>query len=182
MQIPEGAVTDSFDITFKYRKNGNMIEFDKNHFPPDFDSTYEYLDRYDKLVRKGNAEPAIIDFSIKTLNGTDTTTTLLNQDCVLLMLKDFDTPVRLWQNDVLRINDLCKKKQLHFYIVTAMPEKMSEIFSPAHITILKADATVIKTAVRVQPAYVLLQKATIVGKHSFVDIERVEADINKLHP
>jgi len=53
MKVPKGAAADSFAITFKYKKNGKEIEFDQNNFPADFDSTYEYIDRYDKLIKKG---------------------------------------------------------------------------------------------------------------------------------
>lgn len=180
MQVPIGAVADSFAITFKYKKNGKIVEFDKNNFPNDFDSTYEYIDRFDKLVRKGNAEPAIIDFSLHSLSGNDTTSVVLNQKCVLMLIKDFDTPNRLWKNDVLKIDSLCKRNHLSFYIVTSLPEKAKELYFNNAISILKADATVIKTAARVQPTYIVLNQATIIGKHSFADIDLVELDVATL--
>ena len=174
MKIPAGAVPDSFTIVFQYRKNEEMIEFDKNHFPNNFDSTYIFQNRIDKLVRKGNAEPAILDFSLHTLNGRDTTDFILNQKCVLLLLKDLDTPIRLWQDDVYRIDFLCHEKKIPFYIVTAMPDQVIPIFNSAHFTILRADATVLKTAARVQPTYMLLDKGTIKAKYSFADIVKFE--------
>jgi len=180
MQVPKDALPDSFAITFRYKKNGKIVEFDKNNFPNDFDSTYEYVDRVDKLIRKGNAEPAIVDFSLHTLSGNDTTAEILNEKAILVMLKDFDTPLRLWKDDVIKMDSICKLNHLSFYIVTALPEKASELFSAHNITILKADATVIKTAARVQPTYILLNKSTILGKHSFADLDLVEQDMSVL--
>jgi hypothetical protein len=47
----------------------NNLNFDQAHFPADFDSTYEYVDRHDKLVKKGNGLQAkIMDFSLQTFS------------------------------------------------------------------------------------------------------------------
>ncbi|NDC78596.1 MAG: DoxX family protein, partial [Chitinophagia bacterium] len=78
MQMPEGAVPDSFEIRFVYQKAGAEVEFDADHFPTDFnDTAYTFLRRYDKLVRKGNAVPPISDFVIIAPSGEDTTRALL---------------------------------------------------------------------------------------------------------
>src|SRR5690606_3687479 len=92
MQVPPGAISDSFAITFRYKHDGNVVEFDAEHFPEDFDSTYEYVDRYDKLVRRGNAIPKITDFSLKTVDGLDQTEELLgsSEQYVLVLFKTFD--------------------------------------------------------------------------------------------
>jgi uncharacterized membrane protein YphA (DoxX/SURF4 family) len=64
MKVPAGAVSDSFEIVYQYKKNNQLVEFDANHFPNDFDSTYEYVNRTTKLIRKGNATPKIVDFTL----------------------------------------------------------------------------------------------------------------------
>ena len=66
MRVLKNITPDSFALTFKYKKNGQVVEFDANHFPADFDSTYEFVDRYQKLIRKGNDGPAIVDLHCKT--------------------------------------------------------------------------------------------------------------------
>ncbi len=74
MKVPPGAVPDSTVITFVYDKQGKQVEFTADNFPADFDdSLYHFVKRYDKLVRKGNAEPAIKDFVLTSLSGTDST-------------------------------------------------------------------------------------------------------------
>ena len=53
MKVPVGAVPDSTSIEFIYTKNNKEVRFDQANFPIDFDSTYVYVDRKDKVVRKG---------------------------------------------------------------------------------------------------------------------------------
>src|ERR1700753_639166 len=45
--------------------------------PADFNDSYHFVSRYDKLIRKGNAEPPIKDFVLITDSGTDTTQAVL---------------------------------------------------------------------------------------------------------
>jgi len=73
-----------------------QVEFDAEHFPEDFnDSAYTFVKRYDKVVRKGNAEPAIKDFVIMTPSGVDTTVAILSDPREMLVLfirKPSDNP------------------------------------------------------------------------------------------
>ena len=63
------------------RKQENQLNLRPIIFPADYDeATYKFVKRYDKVVRKGNAAPAIKDFSLQTLFGNDTTKALLNED------------------------------------------------------------------------------------------------------
>ena len=72
MKMPAGAIPDSSVITFVYQKGGKEIEFTSDKFPADFDSTYTFVRRYDKLLRKGNAEPPIKDFVVHRLKMEQT--------------------------------------------------------------------------------------------------------------
>jgi uncharacterized membrane protein YphA (DoxX/SURF4 family) len=175
MKVPEGAVPDSFAITFKYKKNGKILEFDADHFPEDFDDSYEYVDRFDKLVRKGNATPAISDFNLETLSGNDTTQALFETpEYVLVFAQNFAN----WQKQVDEYNKLksvCEQKNIPVFIVTSSPDAAKNIVDHAHI--LRCDNTVIRTAARVNPTYVLMQKANIIAKESYKNVDRL---INKL--
>ncbi|MDR0794164.1 MAG: DoxX family protein [Chitinophagaceae bacterium] len=174
MKVPTGAVPDSFSVTFKYLKQGKIVEFDAQHFPQDFnDSTYQYVERYDKLIRKGNATPAIEDFALKTMSGTDTTQDILNQPnlYVLAFIKDFDN----WdkQKSVFeKIAASAKQKNKPLFVVTASPENAQKIL-PQGTIILACDATVIKTAARVNATYFLMRGATVLKKHSYTDAEKI---------
>lgn len=176
MKMPVGAVADSFAISFKYKRNGKIIEFDKNHFPDDFDSSYEYIDRYQKLVRQGNAVPPIIDFSLKTIAGTDTTVGILNQEhkYILLFAKDFSN-VGKWREQFNAFLKTALQKNVPVYMVTADVEQAALLFK--NVMILKCDGTVIKTAARVNPTYFTMRQANILNKVSYLDIRQVIADI-----
>ncbi|MBY0482329.1 MAG: DoxX family protein [Chitinophagaceae bacterium] len=168
MQTPAGAIPDSFALHFVYQKNGKQISFDQAHFPDDFDSTYIYVDRKDELVKPGNGlKAAITDFSLRTLLDTDTTAALFeSQKYVLILAKDFDH-YNDWKNSIADILVVAKIHKLSVLLVTA--DVKSAVEKISNLTILKCDATVLKTAARVTPTIFFMQKATIVEKYSYAD-------------
>ncbi len=171
MKTPAGAVSDSFAMTFQYKKNGKNVEFDEEHFPEDFDSTYQFINRYDKLIRKGTASPPITDFSLQTVNGKDTTAAILQQPkYVLVMVQDFDN----WNkqaNDFNEIDESCKAQHIPLFIVTPNPEQALQLLQGA--TILRCDATVLKTAARVNSTYFVMEKAVIKMKASHASKNKI---------
>ena len=72
MKPPPGAVQDSTVINFVYEKNNKTMEYTADELPADLDSSYTFIKRYDKLIRKGNAEAEIKDFSL-IRSGNDST-------------------------------------------------------------------------------------------------------------
>jgi uncharacterized membrane protein YphA (DoxX/SURF4 family) len=167
MKTPVGAIPDSFSIEFTYLKNGNKLNFDADHFPEDFDSTYTYVDRKDRLVKKGNGlQAAILDFSLQTLSGTDTTAALLNSNSnyLLVLALNFDH-VNDWKASFESVKAAAQQKGLALWLVTADATTAQQIF-PGE-TVLICDATVIKTAARVQPTFFLMQGANIQGKYPY---------------
>ncbi|HEX7692483.1 MAG TPA: BT_3928 family protein [Sediminibacterium sp.] len=180
MKTPQGAIPDSLSIMFTYEKNGKQLEFDQNTFPADFDSTYIFIDRRDKVVKKGNGLQAkIVDFTLMTLDGLDTTAELLGQPqpYILVFAKDF-ADVDVWMDGFRAIVRTAAEKQIPVMIVTADADRATQLFSD--ITILKCDATVIKTAARAVPTYFLMQKSTIIDKYSYADKNKVFSRINAL--
>jgi hypothetical protein len=183
MKVPAGAIPDSFAITFKYRKAGKIIEFGQDNFPADFDSTYEYVDRYDKLVRKGNATPKIVDFALQTTGGADTTLPVLNQGnyYVLLFVKDFSTFDQWHNKDFNDVLAALKSKNLPFFLVTGDKDKAVAAFgNNPDVHILICDGTVIKTAARANPAYFIMQQAYVKGKYSYADVDKVKEALGML--
>lgn len=181
MKIPQGALPDSFAINFRYKKEGKIVEFDMDHFPDDFnDSTYQFVDRTQKLVRQGTARAAITDFGLTSLSGNDTTAAILSQEnyYVLFFLKDLESAKRRWEEEVPSVLALCKQKKIPFFVVSAVAELAQARFeeipnidsTQAHF--LKCDATAIKTAARENPTYFVMQKANIVGKYAAADYKK----------
>src|SRR6478735_2624586 len=174
MQPPANAVQDSVVMVFKYRKDGKVLEYTVETLPEDLDSTYEFIDRTDKVVRKGNATPPISDFALFTLNETDTTAALLQSTdkYVLLFAKDFSR-FDAWMNDDFNnYMQQLQQKQIHFYIVTADKQGAEKLIGNLPADFLLCDATVIKTAARVNPTYFVMHGADVVDKFSYADLKK----------
>ncbi len=179
MTIPSGAVADSFALTFRYKKDGRNIEFDADHIPDNLDSTYQFVDRYDKLIRKGTDMPVIADFALRKLNGTDTTLPILNQGnfYVLVFAKDFQG-WNLQQQQFMQLQVTCKSNKIPLFIVTSAAEDAIKIFDRNETNILRCDATIIKTAARVNATYFLMRQGNILAKNSYADVDEFLKSMN----
>ena len=176
MKIPPGALPDSTVISFLYKKDGKDVEFTADKFPDDFDdSIYHFVKRYDKLIRKGNAEAPIKDFNLKTLSGIDTTKELLSTPgySVLLFMKDIDEAGTSWLDKYRAIQELCYSKNINSYIITSSTaDKISEFnlkFAFLRAQFLTCDPVPVKTAARADPTLILVNQGTIEGKWSYAD-------------
>jgi uncharacterized membrane protein YphA (DoxX/SURF4 family) len=179
MQPPPNAIQDSVVMVFKYRKNGVVKEYTAETLPQDLDSSYEFIDRTDKVVRQGNATPPIADFALFTLNETDTTDALLhsNDKYVILFAKDFSTFDKWMNDDFKNFMNQLQQKNIRFYIVTAEKQNAEKIIGNLPAEILLCDATVIKTAARVNSTYFVMHGADVVDKFSYVDLKKHELNI-----
>lgn len=170
MQTPPGFIPDQYSYVFRYKKDGKVMEFPEDKLPEDLDDSYEFIDREERLVKKGNdLKAAITDFNLVTLSGTDTTSAILSQPgkYVLVFAQTISQPERynqqLWQQ---------LSAKLPFYIVTADVAAAQRAFG-SRFTILRADGTVIKTAARANPTYFVMQKAKVLGKYSYARTEQM---------
>lgn len=186
MQAPPGSVPDSTVISFVYEKAGKQVEFTADNFPADYDeATYKFIKRYDKVVRKGNASPAIKDFSLQTVFGNDTTQALLNEDKyqLYLFLKNGYTTSGEWPGVLSMIMKSAEKKHIQGFMVTNVaietlrqnPPDVFYAFMP-----LRCDFTAIKTAARTNPALFLIKKGTILNKWSYADFEQALQVVSNL--
>jgi uncharacterized membrane protein YphA (DoxX/SURF4 family) len=165
-KIPAGAIPDSTVITFVYKKDGRNVEFDADHFPADFtDSAYQFVNRYDKVVRKGNAEPPIKDFVLVNQNNMDTTESILNQKGKLMILfaKTWDAA---WHDEVRILQQTAAANNFVFIISTSVPE---QVISQVDVPVMKSDFVAIKTAARVDPTVYFLSDGNILGKWALQD-------------
>lgn len=186
MKAPAGSIPDSIVINFVYNKGGKEVEFSADAFPEDFDeSVYQFVRRYDKVVRKGNAEPPIKDFSLNTLSGNDTTTAIMEHlgFTVLFFAKDVSTPVSAWANRFKEIQTAAALRNIPVLLVTADATGMQRELTKAGVNapvILKCDAVAIKTAARTNPALYILNQGNIIGKWGKADLDKAIKAIQKL--
>ncbi len=176
MQMPSGAIPDSFAMHFIYQKNGKEISFDQQSFPADFDSSYIYVNRKDELVKKGNGlKAAISDFSLHTETDADTTAMLFElPKFVMILAKDFDA-YNEWNLAIKNIINYSVKYKIPIVLVTADAKTAADKIQ--NIPVLKCDATVLKTAARVTPTIFLMEGANIRRKYSYRNIANIESAI-----
>jgi len=186
MKAPEGSVPDSTVISFVYSKNGREIEFTADKFPADFDDTYKFVKRYDKLVRKGNAEPPIKDFVLTTAQGTDATESILYLKGykLFMFLKTPESPSPGWAKEFSVIYTYAKSKKIPIFFITANYDQVAAWLSlmgiDREVSLVTCDATAIKTAARVDPTLYLLKQGTILEKWSHADFDQAILEMNAL--
>lgn len=186
MKAPPGAIPDSTVITMVYEKNGKKVEFGASQFPADFDDSYHFVSRYDKLVRKGNAEPAIKDFNLLTGAGTDTTKAVLEAKGfkLFVFMKDVLDEHPDWNKAFSILLTMAKSKQVPVIFITGDYDHLvswaGQQGIAADVTVLKCDATAIKTAARANPTLYLIKGGTILKKWSYADLERALPAVNEL--
>ena len=181
MKKPANATADEFAYVFVYKKDGNEIEFSEANLPENLDSSYVYVDRKEKLVKKGNGlKPKIVDFTLTTANGNDTTQALLNKTgkYIMLMVKEFP-PHETTLDKRIDNKVLNQLETLHIpvFVVTADAHN-APAFKQKNIKVFSCDATVIKTAARVIPTYFVMQGATIIGKYSYSNANHIFGLLN----
>lgn len=175
-KIPLGAVADSTVISFVYKKEGKEVEFDADHFPADFsDSLYQFVKRYDKLVRQGNAAPPIKDFVLIDAANNDFTDAILSDSGKLLILFSQDWKSD-WNKKVDAIAQFANEHNARFIISTASAEKARQ---QVKVTVMQSDLVAIKTAARADPTLYLLDGATIQGKWAYADIDKALKEMKK---
>ena len=169
MSIPPGSRPDSFAIRFIYEKGGKQYEFSASELPDDL-ASYHFVDRVDKLVRKGNAEPALKGFTLTGITKTDSTMAVMNLPyAVLLFCENFNEPVTRWKEEFEAVYAEATRRKIPAWIVTTQPEKAGEIIKGtafASIPVFSCDYTAMRTAARTNPCLYILKKGTVAGKWS----------------
>lgn len=182
MKIPAGALPDSFAIRFLYEKGGKKFEFSPETLPADL-ATYKYVDRIDKLVRKGKAEAPIKGFTL-TGASADSTDIVLGEANALLVICDVfkDSESRL--NDLKLIKTSAQQKKIPVYIVTSasIPAVLGILNNNGigDIQVFSCDNTAVRTAARTNPTFYLLQRGTILNKYSYCQAGKAIQDLKKL--
>jgi len=187
MKIPAGSLPDSTVINYVYKKGGADVEFDADHFPADFnDSLYQFVKRYDKVVRQGNAQPPIKDFVIIAPSGTDTTMAILQQSGEQFIVFSKILPKGAkdwtWSDDMKKIHAAAKEKKIPLIWVSADAENTAKglvVLNMSDIPVMRGDLVAIKTAARVDPTIYLIKDGTIQGKWSYAGFNKVVPFISR---
>jgi uncharacterized membrane protein YphA (DoxX/SURF4 family) len=174
MEPPPGSITDSFAIRFIYEKKGKQFEFAPENLPADY-ATYKFIDRKDKLVRKGNAEPAIKGFSLSGVTGEDSTQLVLSQPAAVLVFAQHLQKAD-WINNFKKIVEEAKKKNTPVYLASPSLEDAMVLFEKntvSGVQFFNCDFTVVRTAARTDPTIYILKNGVIQRKYSSNEMDKV---------
>jgi uncharacterized membrane protein YphA (DoxX/SURF4 family) len=186
MKPPAGAIPDSTVIHFVYEKNNKTQEYTADNLPADLDSSYTFIKRYDKIIRKGNAEAEIKDFSLITASGNDSTQQILDRPGFQLMLisRNFPKSNPQWNKQFILLYTLARSKNIPVILVTSNRQEASSYLSvnelDKDIPVFGCDATAVKTAARVDPTLYFLKKGTILNKWSYASLDMAVPGIAEL--
>lgn len=176
-QAPPGSTPDVYESVMIYQKDGKTQEFTMENYPWE-DPSWEFVDRIDKLVQKGNADPAIKDFFLTDIHGEDQTEAILTRPGYQFFF--FVRDAREAREDHMdRIKSLYTQAQeqgIPFLVfsstsreaVTPYLERWGIAAAPLYVL----DGTVSKTAMRSNPGLMLVHDGTVVEKWSFRDYPR----------
>ncbi len=178
MKIPPGAIPDSTVISFVYNKAGKDVEFTADKFPDDFDETvYKFVKRYDKLVRKGNAEPPIKDFVLIAATGTDTTQSILSQPGAMqwLFIKEVrPEDLAELKRSILELREIADSKHIPLIVITPAADdvKASLANELKDVPVLRSDVVAVKTAARYPVTLYFINQGAIVDKWALPDFDK----------
>jgi len=174
MKIPSTAVPDSFAMKFIYEREGKRYEFAPEELPVDL-GNYKFIDRIQKLIRKGNAEPPIKGFTLTGLSGTDSTAVILNENRNILVIGERILSGS-WIKDLKALQVEAAKKNTPIYIIT--PEVRTAVQTLqdneiSNIPVFSCDNTAVRTAARTNPTVYILHKGSVIDKKSYREIDEL---------
>lgn len=174
MKIPANAVQDSFAMKFIYEKEGKRFEFAPEELPADL-GNYKFVDRIQKLIRKGNAEPPIKGFTLIGYSGTDSTTAILNEERNILLIGEKISSAG-WIQELKALQAAALKKNVPLYVITpevATAYKTLKENGLENIPVFSCDNTAVRTAARTNPTIYVLHKGTVHAKRSYRQINEL---------
>ncbi|MDR2791891.1 MAG: DoxX family protein [Tannerellaceae bacterium] len=170
---PPDALPDEYDYTFVYSKDGHERRFTLSDAPM-ADTAWTFVSAETRLVREGY-RPPVAGFVLHDDAGVDVTEAIL-ADTAYLYLLVIPSVETADDGNVEVLNALYGQASLHnipFYALTASPPTAIARWrdrTAADYPFLTADATILRTIVRANPAVLLLRDARILAKWHPIDI------------
>ena len=173
-----------FIFIYKNKTNNAIVEYTTDELMAisedeatyeDFENNYVYVDRKDKIIKKGT-EAKLADFELQDKEQkTDMKESIIEQKGYhfILFIRNIKTASL---NNFTQINDFanqCINDNIPFIAVTgSMPEEVAELQQKynTEFHFYYSDETPLKTAIRNNPGLILLKDGYIIDKWSFRDI------------
>ena len=167
---------DSFEIIWTYKVNGEEKDFAQSEEPWNIEGA-EYVDRKEKLVRKGYVPP-IHDFSISDFQQNEYTEDFLVATHSLFIITHKTEKARTGSFPEL---NLLASWAMENNIKVAGLSASTPLDTRAYAAVRNnpydsytTDATTLKTMIRSNPGIILLKEGTVMGKWPSTDLPSVE--------
>lgn len=177
--IPEGAKKDVYETVLFYKnlKTGENKKFTMENIPYEDTLTWEYDTTITELISKGY-EPPIHDFFLTDLDGNDRTELILSniKTSYILILHNFEEGVKNLDISIEEIAKYAKDNKINFYCFTATGNKeinKYKNFLPENIIVCTGDYKMLKTFVRKNPSFVIIENAVIKEKVPFKKAKKI---------
>ncbi len=168
MQYPEGALRDSVQMVFIYEKDGKQVEIGMDDIGK-IDESYTFIDRKDKIIRKGYELP-IHDFKVYGVDGTEYTDSILaGNDFKLILVQRNIQESRHIEKSIAQLADQWQKSGKIFWALTASAYEKTEPYRHENqlaFTYYQMDGTPLKSMVRSNPGLMLMKGNVVVKKWS----------------
>jgi len=178
---PKNAIPSVYETRLVYRntKSGQLKDMSQTEFNNSKiweDTTWKWKETQTKLVQKGTDIPNLQNFSLKTLNGFDSTEAILAYPGhSILYFVNPGNDSRLFDRNYWNI----KAKQIPVFVITSSPADFASD-TGNHYQVFTTDGTVFRIGARVNPTIYLLKQGTIINKWPITKLNEVEKTISEL--
>ena len=183
MSIPDGAEQPEYETTFILEKGGVRQEFDVDNYPYN-DSTWVFIDSKTKVIREGY-QPPIKDFVLQNAQGDVVNDRILNsfQPVILVVAPKLEEMEKGAIDKLMKLSHFCLQHNIQAYLATSSLQSDIDRFDQREqigITYLTGDETMLKTILRSNPGFLIIQNGTIVGKYNLNNLPSEEKLLNPL--
>lgn len=183
MSIPEDAEQPEYETTFILEKGGVRQEFDVDNYPYN-DSTWVFIDSKTKVIREGY-QPPIKDFVLQNAQGDVVNDRILNSflPVILVVAPKLEEMEKGAIDKLMKLSHFCLQHNVQSYMATSSLQSDIDRFDQREqigITYLTGDETMLKTILRSNPGFLIIQNGTIVGKYNLNNLPSEEKLLNPL--
>lgn len=178
---PKNAIPSVYEsrLIYKNTKTGatkDMSQTEFNNSKIWEDSTWKWKETKTKLIRQGTDIPKLQNFSLKTLDGADSSEAIVTYpgSSVLYFVNGNNNNLfdkNYWNQ---------KAKELLVRVITSSPDDFASDTTGNNYQVFSADGTLFRVAARVNPTIYLLKQGTIVNKWPLAKLNEAKKTINEL--
>lgn len=181
MQIPPGAPQDSVVMEYIYEKDGVYQSFGLENYPAG-DTTWHFVDRKERIVRKGY-EPPIHDFVLLHSVYGDITETVLSDSSYTFFWISYklEKANRSAVQDFLQIQSYAADRGYSFYGLTASGQDIVDEWIYEYdipFDFCTVDEITLKTMIRSNPGLMLISNGQILHKWAWRDLLTLIKDLD----